>query len=212
VVQSTEQGLAAALAAAAAGPFDLTAELPIRATLFVLGPAEHVLLLVMHHIAGDDWSTERLSRDLGRAYAARCGGRAPDWAPLPVQYADYTIWQRELLGDENDLGSPGARQLEFWRRALAGAPEELTLPFDRPRPAVASNRGDRDRDVHIGRRVRLAARQRAMQPHRADPSVRLEHGRGPVEQRAVTLRKGRERGRLADHKEPPAAGVVTVFR
>ena len=141
VVQATEEGLPAALAAAARGPFDLTAELPVRARLFVLGPADQVLLLVMHHIAGDDWSTERLSRDLGRAYAARRGGRAPDWAPLPVQYADYTIWQRELLGDENDPASLSARQLAFWSRALAGAPDELTLPCDRPRPAAASNRG-----------------------------------------------------------------------
>jgi amino acid adenylation domain-containing protein len=141
VVQATEEGLPAALAAAARGPFDLTAELPVRARLFVLGPADQVLLLVMHHIAGDDWSTERLSRDLGRAYAARRGGRAPDWAPLPVQYADYTIWQRELLGDENDPASLSARQLAFWSQALAGAPEELTLPCDRPRPAAASNRG-----------------------------------------------------------------------
>jgi amino acid adenylation domain-containing protein len=129
----TEEGLPAALAAAAGSPFDLTAELPVRAWLFTLDPAESVLLLVVHHIAGDDWSMEPLSRDLGRAYAARCAGRAPDWKPLEMQYADYTLWQRELLGEGNDLG--------FWTGALAGAPEELPLPFDRPRPMAPSYRG-----------------------------------------------------------------------
>jgi nonribosomal peptide synthetase DhbF len=141
VVETVEGGLPAAMASAVGDPFDLTAELPVRAWLFVLGPTEHVLLLVMHHIAEDGWSTVPLSRDLGRAYAARCAGRAPDWAPLPVHYADYTMWQRELLGDENDPASPSAQGLRFWTRVLAGAPEELTLAFDRPRSAVPSYRG-----------------------------------------------------------------------
>src|ERR687887_300539 len=101
--------------------FDLACELPLRAQVFALSPSEHVLLLVLHHIAGDGWSLAVLGRDLARLYAARRDGRAADLAALPVHYADYTLWQRARL---------------------SGLPEQLDLPTDRPRPAVASYRGD----------------------------------------------------------------------
>ncbi|GJF31178.1 hypothetical protein KNE206_38780 [Kitasatospora sp. NE20-6] len=133
------------LAGSARRPFDLTSEVPLRAELFALAPDEHVLLLVMHHIVGDGWSTGPLARDLAEAYAARCEGRAPHRPALPVQYADYTLWQRDLLGDAADPQSRFAEQLDYWKRQLSDLPELLQLPTDRPRPAVAGWRGD-----HVG--------------------------------------------------------------
>ncbi|SPE64234.1 Linear gramicidin synthase subunit D [Streptomyces netropsis] len=136
----TEEDLAQALAEEAATRFDLATRIPIRARLFRTAPDSHVLLVSMHHIAGDGWSMTPLARDLSTAYVARCEGAAPTWQPLPVQYADYTLWQREVLGDESDPASTMAQQVAYWRANLAGSPEELALPTDRPRPAQPTRR------------------------------------------------------------------------
>jgi amino acid adenylation domain-containing protein len=128
------------VAAELARPFDLTAELPIRAALIQDG-AEHVLVLLLHHITTDEWSDRPFLDDLAAAYAARREGRAPEWAPLPVQYADYALWHAARLGDPAEPTSLAARQLDFWARTLDGAPDELTLPTDRPRPARPTSAG-----------------------------------------------------------------------
>ncbi|CAM5362576.1 Amino acid adenylation domain-containing protein (Fragment) OS=Streptomyces tendae OX=1932 GN=GUR47_38495 PE=4 SV=1 [Streptomyces tendae] len=129
------------VAAASVDPFDVTCDLPLRAWLFSLNEREHVLVLVLHHIAGDGSSLAPLARDVAVAYQARQAGRVPGWRPLPVQYADYTLWQREFLGEVTDPESVLSAQLAYWRGALAGLPEELELPRDRPRPPVSSGRG-----------------------------------------------------------------------
>ena len=130
-----------AIGAAAGYAFDLATEIPLRVTLFRVGDDGHVLVAVVHHIAADGWSITPLIRDLGVAYASRCAGGPPDWAPLAVQYVDYTLWQRAQLGDLGDRDSPIAAQLDYWHDALAGMPERLDLPTDRPYPAVADYRG-----------------------------------------------------------------------
>ena len=142
----TETGLAAALTAAASRGFELSRETPLRAHLFELGRDEagqdqQVLLILLHHIAGDGWSLDPLWRDLAALYRARHDGVPAALSPLPVQYADYTLWQRAVLGEESDEASAIARQLAFWKTALDGLPEQIELPTDRPRPAVSSHRG-----------------------------------------------------------------------
>ena len=141
IVNSTPEDLAPTIDSLCDKGFDLSHDLPLRAHLIELAPQEHVLVLVLHHIACDGWSLAPLARDLGTAYQARLNHTAPDWEALPVQYADYALWQRESLGDEGDPDGALARQLAHWRDALQGSPELLDLPLDHPRRATTSNRG-----------------------------------------------------------------------
>ena len=117
--------------------FDLASDVPLRACLFRVSDDEYVLVAVVHHIAADGWSIAPLVRDLGIAYVARSAGEVPGWADLAVQYVDYTLWQRATLGEPDDPGSVIAAQLSYWEQALAGMPERLELPTDRPYPVVA---------------------------------------------------------------------------
>uniref|UniRef100_UPI0038CC16B7 non-ribosomal peptide synthetase n=1 Tax=Mycobacterium conspicuum TaxID=44010 RepID=UPI0038CC16B7 len=154
--------LAEAIDAAASHTFDLSIEMPLRATLFRITEDEHVLVAVLHHVAADGLSIAPLLRDLAVAYASRRAGRAPEWAPLPVQYVDYTLWQRALLGDLADSDSPIAAQLAYWERALAGMPERLQLPTDRPYPPEPDQRGATvvvDWPVELQQQVARAARE-----------------------------------------------------
>lgn len=142
VTEIAEKELSDRLAEAVRYSFDLAAEPAFRAELFVIGPDEYVLLLLVHHIVGDGWSLTPLTRDLGTAYAARCHGRPPEWAPLAVQYADYALWQQELLGNEDNPNSLIAGQLAFWKETLKNLPDQLELPTDYSRPAEPSHDGD----------------------------------------------------------------------
>ncbi|QVI20734.1 amino acid adenylation domain-containing protein [Nocardia tengchongensis] len=123
--------------------FDVRTSPPIRVALLESSERRrHVLVVVLHHICCDGSSLPPLAADIATAYEARSQGRIPDWQPLTVQYADYSIWCRGMLGDEDDPGSLAARQLRYWVTQLAGVPPLLELPADRPRPARQSMRGD----------------------------------------------------------------------
>ena len=112
-------------------PFDLSSEPALRATLLEYEPHDHALIIVTHHIASDGWSRGILLRELESSYQAYALGQEPVFSDLPVQYSDYSLWQRGRLADGtlND-------QLSYWKKRLAGAPALLQLPTDRPRPSA----------------------------------------------------------------------------
>lgn len=134
VVAATGTELRQRIADFAAGEFDLATDLPLRARLFALGPHDLVVVLVVHHISIDGRSVGPLLRDLGTAYLARQAGAAPDWAPLPIDYADYTLGKHAQLGDYSDEWSRATQQLRYWANTLAGRPAVLEFPCARPRP------------------------------------------------------------------------------
>ena len=133
-----ERALKARVEAEIAQPFDLQHGPLLRVTLLRLAEDEHVLVLVQHHIVSDGWSMQLMVEELVQLYAAFSQGQTLELPALPIQYADYAVWQRNWM----DAGEK-ARQLAYWRDMLDGEQTVLQLPFDHPRPAVQSHRGAR---------------------------------------------------------------------
>lgn len=127
----------AAVEAEARAPFDLSTGPLLRSALLRTAPDEHRWLLTVHHMVADGWSVGILIGEVTALYGTYARGGAAALAELPVQYADYALWQRRQLG-----GGELERQLGYWTRTLAGAPALLSLPTDRPRPVVQRYRGE----------------------------------------------------------------------
>jgi amino acid adenylation domain-containing protein len=117
-------------------PFELATQTLVRATLVVLSETEHILLMCMHHIVSDGWSMGVFVQELAALYSAYSQGQTSSLAPLPIQYADFAIWQRQWL-----QGDILQKQLSYWEKQLKDAPALLSLPTDRPRPAVQTFAG-----------------------------------------------------------------------
>ena len=157
-----ERELARRLREESRRPFDLTADLMLRPTLFRVGPDDHVLLYVLHHIAYDASSDRVLNRELAELYGAYLEERRPELPELPIQYADYAVWQRERL-----RGRLLEELTAYWRSALGDAPERLRLPTDRGRAEVQRHRG-RHRyialDGRLGEALATLGRQHGATP------------------------------------------------
>ncbi|MCV7009258.1 non-ribosomal peptide synthetase [Mycobacterium gordonae] len=131
-----------AVASQARHQFDVAAELPLSARLYRRSDDEHVLALVLHHIAVDGWSLAPLAADLSVAYRSRRAGQAPLWEPLPIQYIDYALWQRAHLGDPADDDSVIAAELRYWEQTLADMPAPSALSLADAGPTSYDNHGD----------------------------------------------------------------------
>jgi amino acid adenylation domain-containing protein len=140
IAPAAPDALAEQMRRIATAGFDIATDPPVRAAILELSATEHVVVLAIHHIAFDGWSFAPFARDFICAYCARAAGAEPDWQPLPVQYADYSLWQRALLGSADDPGSVLSARLRHWRRVLDGLPARLDLPFDRPPAAPRAQR------------------------------------------------------------------------
>ncbi|MEH2193291.1 MAG: non-ribosomal peptide synthase/polyketide synthase, partial [Nostoc sp.] len=137
-LSATEQEIAAQQLAQqqAIQPFELATQALVRATLVILSETEHILLMCMHHIVSDGWSMGVFVQELAALYSAYSQGQTSPLAPLPIQYADFALWQRQWL-----QGDILQKQLSYWEKQLADAPALLSLPTDRPRPAVQTFAG-----------------------------------------------------------------------
>ena len=128
-----------------AKPFDLESAPLLRGTLIRVGERSHILALSIHHIVVDEWSMGILQQEMALLYSAYVQGQESPLKELPVQYADYTLWQAQWL-----QGEVFVRQMEYWKKQLAGMPEVLELPTDKPRPAVSEHRGSMGRALLVG--------------------------------------------------------------
>ena len=162
VVDSQAEVMAAVMAG-----FDVVSEWPLRVRLWQAAAGEHVLAVVAHHIAFDGESIKPMIADIVTAYLAESANEEPQFSPLEVQYADYAIWQHEVLGSPGDPASVIGAQLSYWQERLAGLPPVLELPTDRPRPAALSGRGARvtfEVEPDLAGRIRGLARSAAVTP------------------------------------------------
>jgi hypothetical protein len=147
----------------AAWPFDLATGPLFRCLLARLAPDRHVLYLAMHHVVGDGASDEVLVRELVPLYRAFAAGRPSPLPELPVQYPDFTLWQREWLSED-----VLAEHVGYWRRKLAALPASLEMPFDRPRPAIQTFAGASHRFVlgeELAAAVTDTSRHRSVTPY-----------------------------------------------
>ncbi|PFN48379.1 non-ribosomal peptide synthetase [Bacillus thuringiensis] len=142
ITKTCKDELESVLSEAVRYSFNLDIEPAVRLQLFTVSENEHVLLILLHHIVGDGWSLQPLTRDFTAAYKARCQGDRVQLETLPVQYADYALWQQQLLGDETTPESLISTQLDFWKEELKGLPDQMELPTDFQRPIETSYRGE----------------------------------------------------------------------
>jgi hypothetical protein len=136
--------------------FDLAAAPPLRISCIRLGEGDHALLVTMHHILTDGWSTDVFFRELSKLYVLAEDAALPDLAPLAIQYGDYARWQREHLGGERF-----EQQLAYWRQALEGAPAALELPTDHRRPTIQTSNGAYTSEVRLPAELEAALRKLA---------------------------------------------------
>ncbi|WP_040833354.1 non-ribosomal peptide synthetase [Nocardia brevicatena] len=179
------ENLDAVLTAELGRGFDVRAQPPLRTRLFRLTETRYVFLFVLRHIAGDVESLVRLSHELVLAYTARTAGRAPEWPSPAVQFADYTLWLRELMGEESDPAARAAAQARYWLTELAGLPGSPVLPTDHPRTERVDNRAGAvplslDADSHraIARTARECSASTYLILHTALVCVLAEFGAG----------------------------------
>lgn len=187
-----------------AEPFDLGEGPLLRAALIRIDETRHLLVVVMHHIASDGASMQLLIEELGAAYAARAKGAAPQFKPLPIQYADYALWQRDWLA-----AGEAERQLVYWRDQLGDEHPVLALPTDHPRHAVAAYRAAShafEFDAALAQRLRATA-----QAHGATFFMALLTSFQALLHRYTGQQDVRVGVPVANRHRPETAGLIGFF-